>query len=185
MFNDKLEKITTEKHVEAFEHFVDLFEIDHDDLCLRIFAKSLQGDVKKWFTHLQFESIDSWTELREVFLSFWGERKSCSLLLSEFYAMRKMQNETISTFNRRFFHLYHKMPRYFQPPEGVAKLYYANSLHSDLSLHLLERRSDSLQQMFIDAQEFEENIRASGNFLSQVEDDEKWIADGHKTDCGK
>ena len=64
MFNGELEKITAEKHVEAFEHFVDLFEIDYDDLCLRIFAKSLQGDVKQWFRHLQSESIDSWTELR-------------------------------------------------------------------------------------------------------------------------
>ena len=58
MFNGELEKITAEKHVEAFEHFVDLFEIDHDDLYLRIFAKSLQGDVKQWFRHLQFESSD-------------------------------------------------------------------------------------------------------------------------------
>ena len=99
--------------------------------------------------------------------------------------MRKMENETISTFNRRFFHLYHKIPKYFQPPEGVAKLYYANALHRDLSLHILERRFDSLQQMFIDAQEVEENLRASGKILSQVEDNEEWIADGHKTDCGK
>ena len=39
--------------------------------------------------------------------------------------------------------------------------------------------------MFIDAQEVEENLKASGKFLSQVEDDEEWIADRHKTDCGK
>ena len=99
--------------------------------------------------------------------------------------MRKRENETISTFSRIFSHLYHKMPKDFKPHEGAAKLYYANALHPYLSLHLLERRFDSLQQRLVDAQEVEENLRGSEFFLSQVEDDEEWIADGHKTDCGK
>ena len=38
--------LTTEKHLQAFEHFFDLFEIEHDDVCMRDFAQSLQGDAK-------------------------------------------------------------------------------------------------------------------------------------------
>ena len=46
------ENITAEKHIQAFEHFVDFFEIQHDDVYMRIFSQSLQGDSKAWFKHL-------------------------------------------------------------------------------------------------------------------------------------
>jgi hypothetical protein len=73
---------------------------------MRAFSQSLQGDAKAWFRHLQPQSISSWDELREAFRRFWGEKKSWDLLLSEFYAMRRMKDETISNFSRRF-HSHH------------------------------------------------------------------------------
>jgi hypothetical protein len=84
-----------EKHVKVFEHFIDLFDIEHDELSIRAFSQSLQGDAKSWFRHLQPQSIISWNELREAFCRFWGERKSWNLLLPEFYSMRRMKVETI------------------------------------------------------------------------------------------
>jgi hypothetical protein len=39
--------ITAEKHIQGFEHFIDLFEIDHDDVCMRDFSQSLKGDTKE------------------------------------------------------------------------------------------------------------------------------------------
>ena len=51
-FDEESEDLTTEKHVQAFEHFSDLFEIEHDDVCMRAFTLSLQGDAKLWFKHL-------------------------------------------------------------------------------------------------------------------------------------
>jgi len=102
--------------METFEHFIDLFEIEHDDLFMRIFFQSLQGNAKTWFIHLQLESINSWDELREAFLIFWGEKKPWDLFLSKFYSMRIMNYETISSFNRRFDILYYKMPKEIQSP---------------------------------------------------------------------
>jgi hypothetical protein len=84
---------------------------------MRAFSQSLQGDAKAWFRHLQPQSIISWDELRESFRRFWGERKSWDLLLSEFYAMRRIKYETISNFSRRFSSLYYKLPKEVQPPE--------------------------------------------------------------------
>ena len=37
-FDGELENILTEKHVQAFEHFADLFEIEHDDVLMRVFS---------------------------------------------------------------------------------------------------------------------------------------------------
>jgi hypothetical protein len=71
--------ITAEKHIQDFEHFIDLFEIDHDDVCMRTFCQSLKGDTKYWFKHLHPEKISSWEELKNVFLKFWGKKKSLDL----------------------------------------------------------------------------------------------------------
>ena len=45
-FNGESKDFTSEKHLQAFEHFSNLFEIEHDDVCMRNFAQSLQGDAK-------------------------------------------------------------------------------------------------------------------------------------------
>jgi hypothetical protein len=46
MFDGEPNAITTKKHIQEFEHFIDLFEIDHDNVCMRAFSKSLKGDTK-------------------------------------------------------------------------------------------------------------------------------------------
>ena len=52
MFDRESEDPIAEKHLQAFEYFLDLFEIEHDDVCIRAFSQSLQGNVKEWFRHL-------------------------------------------------------------------------------------------------------------------------------------
>jgi len=81
-FDGKLDELSAEKHVQDFEHFVDLFETEYGDVSMRAFSQSLQGKAKTWFKHIQPESISFWDQLRELFLRFWGERKPLRLLLS-------------------------------------------------------------------------------------------------------
>ena len=66
VFHGEPDAITTEKHIQEFEHFIDLFENDHDDVCIRAFSQSLKGDTKEWFKHLNPETISSWEELKSV-----------------------------------------------------------------------------------------------------------------------
>ena len=121
------ENLTAEKHIQAFEHFADFFEIQHDDVSMIIFSHPLQGDAKAWFRHLQPKSIISSDELSEVFLRFWGEKKSSDWYLLEFHGIQRQRDETISTFNRIFSSLYYKMPKEIQPPEATPKLCYATT----------------------------------------------------------
>jgi hypothetical protein len=160
MFDGEPDAISAEKHIQGFEHFIDLFEIDHDDVCMRAFSQSLKGDTKYWFKHLQPETISSWEELKDVFLKFWGRRKSLDLQLIEFYDLKKQNNENISIFSRRFSSTYYNFPKEIQPTEVAAMLHYATTLHPDLSFLLMERRPKSLQQMFNDAQDIQHNIQA-------------------------
>jgi hypothetical protein len=109
--------------------------------------------------------ISSWDELRESFRRFSGERNSWDLLLSEFYAMRRMKDETISNFSRSSSSLYYKLPKEVQPPKVVVILHYVTTFQSDLSFIFMDRKSMSLQQMFNNAQEVEENIQACKQIL--------------------
>ena len=104
---------TDEKHLQDFEHFFDLFEIEHDDVCMRDFSQSLRGDAKEWFKHLQPQSINTWEEFSCTFLKFWGRRRSLDQILSEFYSLKRVEGEAISSFNRRFVIFYYNMPKEF------------------------------------------------------------------------
>jgi hypothetical protein len=129
---------------------------------------------------LQLQSISSWDELKEAFRRLWGEKNSWDLLLSEFYAMRRMKDETISNFRRRFASLYYKLPKEVQPPEAAAMLHYVTTFQSDLSFLLMERNSMYFQHMFNNAHEVEDNIQACKELQNQILD-EKLKAEKPKT----
>jgi hypothetical protein len=160
MFDGEPDTISTKKHIQGFEHFIELFEIDHDDVCMRALSQSLKGDTKGWFKRLEPETSISWEELKDVFFKFWGRKKSLDLQLIEFYALKKQSNETISIFSRNFSSVYYSFSKGIQPTEVVSMLHYATTLHPDLYFLLMERRPKSLQQMFDDAQDIQHNIRA-------------------------
>ena len=49
--------------------------IAHEDVWMRIFPKSLEGEVKKWFRDLPPNSIRNIEALDETFLKQWGDKK--------------------------------------------------------------------------------------------------------------
>jgi hypothetical protein len=150
--------VTTERHVEAFENFVGQFEIAHDDVSMRLFSNSLFGDVVVWFKCLGADSIGSWVELCNAFLKWWGENKSLDQYWDDFNALRRGEEEALAVFNRRFYRVYHNMPVEIRPTETAAMVYYVMAQHSELVLHLRERKSTSLSQLFMDVGEVEENL---------------------------
>ena len=43
---DGEENFTARQHMDRFEDFIDLEEVDHDDAKMRLFSQSLSGDEK-------------------------------------------------------------------------------------------------------------------------------------------
>ena len=56
-FDGERNNITAERHVLNFESFLDLFEVDEEDVSIRLFALSLQSKFKSWFKALPDASI--------------------------------------------------------------------------------------------------------------------------------
>jgi hypothetical protein len=63
--------------------------------------------------------------------------------------------------------VYHNMPVEIRPTETAAMVYYVMNQHLELVLHLRERKSTSLSQLFMDDGEVEENLQACGRIQSQ------------------
>jgi hypothetical protein len=75
--------------VEAFNNFIDQFEIVHEDVTMRLFSKSLLGYVFVWFKGLGANSIGSLIELCNTFLKCRGENNSFDQYLHDFTTLRR------------------------------------------------------------------------------------------------
>ena len=49
--------VFTQRHLEWFDDFIDLEEVDYTDAKMRLIVKILSGDVRKWFKSLPPASI--------------------------------------------------------------------------------------------------------------------------------
>ena len=56
-FDGECKNVNAEQHVQNVENFLDLFEVDDEDVSIRLFALSLQAKVKIWFKALPDASI--------------------------------------------------------------------------------------------------------------------------------
>ena len=108
MFNGK-DYVAVEKHLEAFENFIHIFDIVHEDVVMRIFCKSLFGDVALWFNNLEVGSIGMWTNFHSAFFRYLGENKSFDQYLIEFNALKRKEDEYLITFNMIFHIFYYSM----------------------------------------------------------------------------
>ena len=66
---------SAEEHRGWFEDWANLEEIDHDDVKMRVFAQSLAGEARKWFTALPNASIADFPVFEVLFKNKWEERR--------------------------------------------------------------------------------------------------------------
>jgi hypothetical protein len=158
--------VSAQRHLDWFNDFVDLEEVDYADAKMRLFAQSLSGDVRKWFKSLPPVSIWDFTAFERSFLNKWGDKKNPLQLLTQYNNMKKAPEETVQEFSAHFLKVYNSIPVEVKPPPppppGVVQLWYADSFDSDFSLLLRERRSTSLDAIMSNVVEVEVNMMASG-----------------------
>jgi hypothetical protein len=69
------EGITVEEHLASFYSYADNLNIENEDVWMRVFVQSLDGEVRKWFRGLTPRSIVGIEALDDVFLRHWGDNK--------------------------------------------------------------------------------------------------------------
>ena len=82
-------------------------------------------------------------------------------MLTAYNHLKRENNESINNFSARFNSIYNSLPVDYKPPEGMAKLHFAEAFDDEFYLFLRERRSPSLERMMLDAIEVEINMMSS------------------------
>jgi uncharacterized small protein (DUF1192 family) len=163
------EDITAEEHLAAFYSYADNLNIENEDVWMRVFVQSLDGEVRKWFRGLAPGSIAGIEALDNVFLRQWGDRKDYIYYMTEFGSLKKQEGESVSDFSKRFNRMYNKIPAEIKPSEASAQISYASAFDPDFCLVLRERRATSLAQMQDAAVEVESNILAADRLRNQAD----------------
>jgi hypothetical protein len=165
--------ITAEEHLAAFYSYADNLNIENEDVWMRVFVQSLDGEVRKWFRGLAPRSIIGIEALDIFFLREWGDRKDYIYYMTEFGSLKKQEGELVSDFSKRFNKMYNKIPAEVNPSEASAQISYASAFDPDFYLLLREIRATSLAQMQDAAIEVESNILAANRLRNQTDADRR------------
>jgi hypothetical protein len=157
-FDGENAKITAEKHIQNLEDFLDLFEVEEDDVCIRMFSLSLQGKVKNWFKNLPAASISNFHQFTQVFLDRWVIMGNVFLILEEYDHLKRQSGETVQHFSARFNKVYHSMPADIRPPPGLAHLHFPDAFDPEMAFQLRERNTATLEEMKNIAVDVEANL---------------------------
>jgi hypothetical protein len=150
--------ITAEKHIQNLEDFLDLFEVEEDDVCIRMFSLSLLGKVKDWFKNLPAASISNFHQFVQVFLDRWVIMRNVFLILEEYDHLKRQPGETVHQFSARFNKVYHAMPADIRPPPGSTHLHYPDAFDPEMAFQLRERNTATLEEMQKIAVDVEANL---------------------------
>jgi hypothetical protein len=158
-----MEGTSSQKHLDWFNDFVDLEEVDHEYANMWLSTQSLSEEVRKWFKALPVESVLNFSAFETSFLARCGDKKNHFQLLTQYNNMKRMLEETVQDFSAHFMRVYNSIPVEFQPPPEAAQLRYIDSFDSYFALLLRERRYVNLDAMMSDAIEVEVNLMVLGN----------------------
>jgi ribonuclease HI len=165
------EDITVEEHLVAFYSYADNLNIENEDVWMRVFVQSLDGEARKWFRGLTPGSIVGIEALDDVFLRQWGDKKDFMYYITEFGSLKRKEGESVSDFSKRFNKMYNKIPAEIKPTEASAKITYASAFDPDFCLLLRERRATSLAHMQDAALEVESNVLAVDRLRNKADRD--------------
>ena len=70
-----IDGVTAKEHLESFYSYADNLDISENDVWMRVFVQSLDGEARKWFRELAPRSIANIEALDDAFLKHWGDKK--------------------------------------------------------------------------------------------------------------
>jgi hypothetical protein len=76
--------------------------VEHEDVAMRMFVSTLEGEARTWYKSLPDASIDGWDSFQENFTERWANKPNNSSLINVFTHIKKNGDETIIDFNARF-----------------------------------------------------------------------------------
>ena len=105
-----------QQHTKKMTDYFEIYEVDDDDVRMKVFVQSLTGDVRTWFRALPANSINDPQALYQTFLNRWEKKKDPLHILSEYENLRRGTQETVQDYCTRFNSIYNDIPHNLRPP---------------------------------------------------------------------
>jgi hypothetical protein len=74
--------VLVDDHLTDFLKFVDDLEVEYEDVVMKMFVQTLEGDARTWYKSLPVASIDGWDSFKCKFTEKWGHKQDNSFLIS-------------------------------------------------------------------------------------------------------
>lgn len=94
--------VSGEDHLKAFSNFMDYFEVEEEDVMMKLFMQSLTEDAREWYWSFPAEIINSWEEFKRLFREKYVDKVDSRYFLNQFNNIAKGSNESVIDFNTRF-----------------------------------------------------------------------------------
>lgn len=133
--------------------------MEDEDVSLRLFALSLQGEGRTWFKALPEASISDLQQCSMLFLDRWMIKLNLLMLIEEYSHLERHPDESVQQFSDRFNQVYLSMPLNIRPPPDLALLQYPRAFDPEMELCLRERCPSTLKQMQDIDVDMEENLK--------------------------
>lgn len=151
---------TAQQHTKRMQDYFENYEIDDEDVRMKIFVQSLTGDVRNWFRSLAANSIVNPDALYLSFLNRWEKKKDPLHILTEYDNLKRGPQETVQDYCARFNNLYNAIPQNLRPPPDLALIKFPDGFEPDMAYQLRERAPPSLADMQNIAVSVEANLIA-------------------------
>jgi hypothetical protein len=83
LFAGRLEELI-EDHLANFLQVVSDFDVEHEDVVMRMFVLNLEGEARAWYVFFLDPSIDGWDSFEEQFTMRWENTRHFLLMHSFF-----------------------------------------------------------------------------------------------------
>ena len=91
--------VTGEKNLRVFIDMLNDFEVEHEDVVMKLFVHSLTEDAWDWFRRLPNDNISSSSDLESLFKEQYGDNTSVGFMLNDFNNIKRNPNESTFDFN--------------------------------------------------------------------------------------
>ena len=153
---------TGKEHLRILIDMLNDYEVEHEDVVMKLFVHSLIEDARDWLRRLPDDSICSWSDLESLFKEQYGDDTSVGFMLNDFNNIKKNPNESAFNFNVRFQKGMYKLFQVMRLNEDVYLTTYFNAFDSKMAYELRDKAPITLRDAYKIAVNIENNRKASG-----------------------
>lgn len=148
--------ILPEDHIKKFMIYLNLMNIQHEDVACRLFCFIFQGKESSWFFSLFLRSITSWKQFETTFMTKFGDDKTSGILFLDISRIRINKKEKFKDLNKRFITLLNRILD--KPVEVVQIEFYAAALLPLVAMFVKRKENQTLEKTFVEDIKVEKDL---------------------------